>query len=111
MMKDEEECERHFTATHSRRQDGRYIVRLPVREQLSDLQASYQIAVSQLHSMERRFSKDDGLRHHYQAFLTEYAALGHMSQINPLDSSKTRVAYLPHHGVMKQSEDQKKLRN
>nr|XP_029718079.1 uncharacterized protein LOC115260876 [Aedes albopictus] len=90
---DEQRCEDHFQQTVGRDTDGRYIVRLPLREDmLPMLGDSYQLAFRRLQSMEKKFAVDEGLRIAYYEFLEEYESLGHMeewrhvpSEMNPAD--------------------------
>nr|XP_029715645.1 uncharacterized protein LOC115259260 [Aedes albopictus] len=80
---DEQRCEDHFQQTVGRDTDGRYIVRLPLREDmLPMLGDSYQLAFRRLQSMEKKFAVDEGLRIAYHEFLEEYESLGHMEEIS-----------------------------
>lgn len=110
LTEEEKAYEKHFVLTHVRRYDGRYVVRLLVREPFPDLTALYNVAASRLHGMERRSAKDNEFRTQYDEFLKEYADLAHMSSVVPTNPSMGCVAYLPHHGVQKQSGDTTKLR-
>nr|XP_029708070.1 uncharacterized protein LOC115254600 [Aedes albopictus] len=57
---DEQRCEDHFQQTIGRDTDGRYIVRLPLREDmLPMLGDSYQLAFRRLQSMEKKFAVDE----------------------------------------------------
>lgn len=57
-ISEEQECENSYARTHSRDQDGRYIVQLPVAASLPDLAATRQAALCMLAHMERRFERD-----------------------------------------------------
>ncbi|XP_053686415.1 uncharacterized protein LOC128735957 [Sabethes cyaneus] len=81
---DEQHCEAHFQQTVERDQDGRYIVRLPLREEvLPPLGDSYPAELRRFLTMERKFSKDENLRKAYHDFIQEYEMLGHMEEVNP----------------------------
>lgn len=95
---EEQRCEEHFVATHSRKADGRYMVRLPLTQKLTDLSTTRFAAVRSLAHMERRFVRDDRLRHMYAEFLQQYEELGHMSPVKHIERREnSRMCYLPHH--------------
>ncbi|XP_046142903.1 uncharacterized protein LOC123988101 [Osmia bicornis bicornis] len=75
---EEEECESHFCATHSRDHTGRYIVRIPLKAPASLLGSSRKIAQRCLQSTLRRLSKDSTYNQLYVEFMKEYEELGHM---------------------------------
>ncbi|XP_046145736.1 uncharacterized protein LOC123989070 [Osmia bicornis bicornis] len=75
---EEEECESHFCATHSRNHTGRYIVRIPLKAPASLLGNSHKIAQRCLQSTLRRLSKDSAYNQLYVEFMKEYEELGHM---------------------------------
>ncbi|XP_065092730.1 uncharacterized protein LOC135713532 [Ochlerotatus camptorhynchus] len=96
---DEQRCEDHFQQSVSRAEDGRYIVRLPLREEmLPMLGDSYPLALRRLQSMEKKFAVDEGLREAYHAFMEEYERLGHMEEVNP-SASRSPQFFLPHHAI------------
>ncbi|XP_018362910.1 PREDICTED: uncharacterized protein LOC108761073 [Trachymyrmex cornetzi] len=108
---EEERCEQHFFATHSRFPEGRYIVRLPFRHELPiDIGDSLPIATIFYEKMERKLSRHAELSAQYNDFLAEYLALGHMSAIeSPCDTALTPV-YIPHHSVLRETSSTTKLR-
>ncbi|XP_018394146.1 PREDICTED: uncharacterized protein LOC108772967 [Cyphomyrmex costatus] len=104
------ECKEHFQQTHTRDSTGRYQVRLPVRSSLVDLSATRRMAVRMLAVMERRFVREPTFRDRYCNFMREYLSLGHMSFAVPLSSDEVRVCFLPHHGVLKGTGSEEKIR-
>lgn len=76
---DEQEC--HFVRTHERLSDGRYQVRLPLRQGLPDLSSTRRAASRLLDVMRRRFDRDREFGTLYRAFMREYITLGHMSPV------------------------------
>ncbi|XP_036341980.1 uncharacterized protein LOC118751307 [Rhagoletis pomonella] len=70
----DDERERHFSATHSRTSDGRYVFQIVFRAGAPPLGDSYAHA------------------------LREYEDLGHMERVGPLDD-KEPCYYIPHHAV------------
>nr|XP_031836767.1 uncharacterized protein LOC116428794 [Nomia melanderi] len=103
--------ERHFKATTTRDDDGRYIVKIPFTSKLSDLGESRTQAENRLLGMERRLAKDPELHRQYCAFMTDYETLGHMTRItNKRVIDERPNYYLPHHAVIKESSFTTKLR-
>lgn len=81
ILKPEEvECEKLFSTT-TEIIDNRYNVRLPFKspDPASLLGNSYNRAIANLKSLEKRLSKDSDLRVQYNKFITEYIDLGHAS--------------------------------
>ena len=103
---DEDACERHFERTHCRNDDGRYVVRLPFREQPL-LVGSRAPAFHRLLSMERKLSRDEDLRLAYAKFLQEYEKLHHMIQCKKNIEDCESTYFLPHHAVIKQDGSRK----
>lgn len=107
--KEEAECEEYFRQTTKRDQNGRFVVSLPTRENISELGDSYETAFKRFQSLEQKLSKNMYLKNLYVNFMKEYQDLGHMA---PVDSSKDSnvIHYLPHHGVYKETSTTTKLR-
>ncbi|XP_076544258.1 uncharacterized protein LOC143305274 [Osmia lignaria lignaria] len=104
-------CEEHFKTTHSRANDGRYIVRLPFKTQSSiNLGESRSVALRCLRSLENRLIRNSAVSKPYQEFLSEYETLGHMKQVDPLPSSHKNCYYIPHHAVIRESSVTTRLR-
>ncbi|XP_020296284.1 uncharacterized protein LOC109861165 [Pseudomyrmex gracilis] len=104
-------CEQHFLRSVTRNPQGRFVVKLPIKEQvLHKLGGSYDIALKRLRSLERRFQRDTDLKDQYTQFIKEYLALGHMRLLDsqPVDDSMS--CYLPHHCVYKVTSQSRKLR-
>ncbi|XP_074028523.1 uncharacterized protein [Leptinotarsa decemlineata] len=109
---DEElECESHFRQNYFRDHEGRFVVKLPLKESYKNLGESLNAAISRLESVERKLSKDINLRNQYEEFLNEYEQLGHMSKIDiSLDDPNDIKFYLPHHSVIKENSSTTRLR-
>ncbi|XP_043288822.1 uncharacterized protein [Venturia canescens] len=97
---EEQECEAHFVATHSRDSSGRYIVRLPLRSSAIQLGQSFHTAHACLNRLVRKLDRDSHYKGLYDTFLGEYESLGHMSRVRDDEVGRDRVYYLPHHGVL-----------
>ncbi|XP_062538370.1 uncharacterized protein LOC134206658 [Armigeres subalbatus] len=99
--------EEHYIKTHSREENGRYIVRLPFNECKKELGDSYEIANRRLDKLLITLAKDPLKREQYFRFMAEYRSLGHMEEIN----ETTRDGYyLPHHAVFKTASSTTKIR-
>ncbi|GFW66193.1 integrase catalytic domain-containing protein [Trichonephila clavipes] len=65
-------CENHFKSTHSRDDQGRYTVAMPLKEDPSCLGESRQTAIQRLNSLWKRLSRDKEYLSLYEKFLQEY---------------------------------------
>ncbi|XP_029679590.1 uncharacterized protein LOC115245421 [Formica exsecta] len=107
---DEEECETQFKATLSRDRAGRYVVRLALKLQASQLGESRSTAQRCLQRTLRRLSTDPIYQNLYSSFILEYEELQHMIRVPPSSPELSPVFYLPHHGVLKDDSITTKLR-
>ncbi|XP_058816591.1 uncharacterized protein LOC131679858 [Topomyia yanbarensis] len=106
---EEQYCESHFSKTHFRAPDGRYVVRLPIREEmLLSLGESFTVAKRRFSGIERKLSMDPQLQLEYTRFMEEYQLLGHMTEAVP-DHSKPYF-YLPHHAIQRPESTTTKTR-
>ncbi|XP_011171522.2 uncharacterized protein LOC105204159 [Solenopsis invicta] len=104
-------CEEEFRNTHKRTPDGRFVVRLPFREDPSCLGESRRAALKRLQSVYRRLDRDAILKRQYIEVMEDYLRSGHMIQINEkISASEEPVYYLPHHAVVKEERETTKLR-
>jgi hypothetical protein len=71
-------CEAHLQRQTCRNQDGRFVVRLPVRSQVHQLGDSFKQAERRMHLLGKRFQRQPQLRKVYVKFVYEYADLDHM---------------------------------
>ncbi|GFY02312.1 DUF1758 domain-containing protein [Trichonephila clavipes] len=100
-------CEDHFKSTHSRDDQGRYTVAMPLKDP-SCLGESRQTAIQRLNSLWKRLSRDKEYLSLYEKFLQEYEDLGHMREIK-VDGSGVSF-YMPHHGVYRPEKSTTKMR-
>ncbi|XP_076176659.1 uncharacterized protein LOC143151443 [Ptiloglossa arizonensis] len=109
VLAEERACEAHFLSNTTRDPvSGRYMVRIPFREGERALGESYSVALKRWYALERRMSKDAGLKEEYLKFLRDYRDLGHMTRIES-PASETGY-YLPHQTVVKPSSRTTKFR-
>lgn len=107
---EEMECEQHFIQNLNKDNTGRFVVKLPLKENADRLGDSLQYAMKRFYALERKFSKCPNFKQNYINFITEYKELGHMSKINHPFNSVSSTYYLPHHGVEKIDSLTTKLR-
>uniref|UniRef100_A0A8D8XKE2 Uncharacterized protein n=1 Tax=Cacopsylla melanoneura TaxID=428564 RepID=A0A8D8XKE2_9HEMI len=103
---EEDMCEKHFVDTVSRDSTGRYVVRLPFREN-NEVELGYNrgIAKQWLLSLEKRLIKNPELNELYKENLDSYLSEGHM------EVTRKQVPYLlVHHGVFRESSLTTRLR-
>lgn len=111
LTEDESRCESLFVSTHYRLPDERYVVRLPFRDNVNvNLGDSLNIALKSFSKLEHRLSKDIKLYEDYSSFLREYLSLGHMTQLKPMESSKSPAYYMPHHPIIREVSSTSPLR-
>nr|XP_012152116.1 PREDICTED: uncharacterized protein LOC105664028 [Megachile rotundata] len=102
--------EQHFIQSAKRDETGRFIVSIPFKNNVSELGDSLKGAEKRVYAMERKLSKNPELKKQYTAFMEEYEALGHMTEISPSKYTNTSHFYLPHHAVVKEDSTTTKLR-
>ncbi|XP_047986442.1 uncharacterized protein LOC125226503 [Leguminivora glycinivorella] len=81
---EEQRCEDFFASTTVRDEEGRYVVKLPLRDDKICKGNSKDIAIKRLHSLERKFEKDNTLKARYTEVIKEYEQLGHMPDLRHL---------------------------
>lgn len=95
---EEEQMEEHFQETHSRTNDGRFVVRLPFSRSPELLGNSRGIASKRLSMINRKMSQQSEYSKTYTEFIDEYIALGHCSEVTTPES-KSPHYYIPHFSV------------
>lgn len=109
LTKEEQSCEDFFKSTVRRDVDGKFVVKLPIRDNLDKLGDSYNSALKRFHLLEKRFDRQPDLRQHYNSFINEYYNLNHMREVTE-DTSIQLPYYMPHHPVIKPSSTTTKVR-
>ncbi|XP_072392156.1 uncharacterized protein [Diabrotica undecimpunctata] len=106
-------CQELFNSTTTKDLHGRYIVQLPLREDITKLGDSYSTAMKRFQNLEKKLSNNLSLREQYHKFMEEYLALGHMTKIDDWElqiQGDIPKYYIPHHGILKTSSTTTKLR-
>lgn len=96
--KEEQLCEDHFVTNTVRNENGRYVVKLPIKAESFELGNSRQMALRRLMQLEQRFERMPLLKENYVQFMREYLELGHMQEAGPLPHGKQHY-YIPHHAA------------
>lgn len=110
MTSEEDQCEQHFLSTHTRRSDGRYVVRLPFKNPPPiSIGNSHAKALKCLEHLRRRLDKDVEISKEYDEFMRVYENLGHMERISKT-KQPLQCLYIPHHGVYKRNSESSQLR-
>ncbi|XP_053690841.1 uncharacterized protein LOC128739383 [Sabethes cyaneus] len=111
LSSEEQECEEHFRATHKRDSSGRFIVQLPLKENVVHLSNCRDLALKRFYMLEHRLSHNSALREQYVKFIQEYESLGHCKQVDERkDLPAQRNCYLPHHAVIRPDSTTTKCR-
>lgn len=97
---DEEQAERIFIGNYRRRRDGRYVVKIPMRENSFPIADSRNIALRRFHQLERQLQNNEQLRMKYVDFMREYESLGHMKKADKR-AIPGQTVYIPHHAITK----------
>ncbi|XP_065365526.1 uncharacterized protein LOC135958552 [Calliphora vicina] len=109
-------CEKFYTQTTTRQENGRYVVRLPFKSEFPDkvsLGSSRYIALAQYSSLEKTLAKDPELQAQYKSVLNDYITLDHMEETSSseiVSKDKYYSFYLPHHAVVRPEHKTTKLR-
>ncbi|XP_063365335.1 uncharacterized protein LOC134653901 [Cydia amplana] len=104
---DEQKCEDIFINTTKREEDGRFSVRMPLRESADTLGDSYTLAKNRFLSLERKLERLPEYKRLYCDFMREYEEMGHMTRVTDYG---TPNYFHPHHGVFREGSATTKLR-
>lgn len=112
LTEEEQRCEKFYSDTTKRREDGRYVVKLPFREDktLCIGGSSREIAVKRLKGLERKFTQDVKLKEEYTEVINEYLRLDHMQPVKENHEKREAAVYLPHHAVIREDKTTSKVR-
>ncbi|XP_048004299.1 uncharacterized protein LOC125240447 [Leguminivora glycinivorella] len=110
LTEEERRCEDLFASTTARDAEGRYVVKLPFRDEPTCKGNSREIAVKRLHTLERKFSRDPTFKARYSEVIREYEQLGHMVPVTESDRKTKEGIYLPHHAVIREDKVTTKVR-
>ncbi|XP_055713132.1 uncharacterized protein LOC129807708 [Phlebotomus papatasi] len=109
IQSEHEEVETLFSSTTSQGVDGRYMVMLPLKDQVKELDNNRGLAVRQLNYLDRKLGKNPSLRTEYDAIFREYLELNIIEKV-PISEMKNPSYYFPHHCVIKKDSATTKIR-
>lgn len=112
---EEKSCITHFNENLAQNEDGRFVVKLPFKENCHQLGNSYTSALRRFLSLEKRLIKNPELYVKYKTFMSEYESLNHMERVYDKDREKQLIDndkcfYLPHSYVINDRSRTTKLR-
>ncbi|XP_055714973.1 uncharacterized protein LOC129809183 [Phlebotomus papatasi] len=107
--KEHRDVEEFFTSTTTRNSEGRYVVRLPLNDNIKHLGNNRFSSVKQLLYLEKRLNKNEELKQEYSKVIEEYLQLG-IVELVPHDELNLPSFYLPHHCVVKEHSTTTKVR-
>ncbi|XP_062541873.1 uncharacterized protein LOC134209871 [Armigeres subalbatus] len=119
--KEEQDCEEDLKRTHSRADDGRYIVQLSKQPNFDRMLGESRTAALDKHrKLENRLERNPNMKEQYHTFMKEYLDMGHMRKLTDEEKqaeangmegrAQPTVFYLPHQAVLKESSTTTKLR-
>ncbi|XP_062714208.1 uncharacterized protein LOC134290983 [Aedes albopictus] len=104
-------CEKFFRDTTVRNEDGRYVVRIPFKEDaLETLGTNRQTALRRFQLIEGRLQRDPNLEAEYRKFMGEYEKLGHMKRVSETEAASEPAYFLPHHPIIREDSSTTKFR-
>lgn len=113
MTPEEQRCENIYESTTTRDAEGRYVVKLPFRDEqpaCADGQ-SREIALKRFHYLEKKLEKDIKLKQEYSKVFREYLELNHMQKIvRDAKEKAPKGLYLPYHAVIREDKETTKVR-
>ena len=101
LTREQAECERIFQETTTRAEDGRFVVKIPFRNDPPVLGPSRQTAVRRWRGAEHRLAKNPELQEQYHKVWEDHIQQGHMELVPKPDPKEDEATYLPHHPVVR----------
>lgn len=106
---EEQYCENHYNTTTIRDQDGKFVVKMPMKTNSHKLGTNLNNALHQQYRLDSRRKKNEQYNELYTAYMNDLIDKGYMTEVEPPTTGQ-QVHYLPHHGVMKMTSSSTKLR-
>lgn len=91
--------ERMFQQSHHRDENGRFIVKIPLKPNITELGSSREVALKRFFMLEKRFERDPIFYKKYSEFMSEYEQLGHMIEANKKPEPNEMCYHIPHHKI------------
>ncbi|GBM33740.1 hypothetical protein AVEN_75812-1 [Araneus ventricosus] len=109
VTKEAEICEEHFLKNYSRTETGKFMVKMPFKEDPSCLGESRKKAEKCLNSLWNRLRREPKLCELYKIFMQEYLHMGHMEEVIEYEEPDVNY-YIPHHCVFRPESNTTPLR-
>ena len=90
-------------------EQGRYQVKLPVKDDITQLLSNKDGAITRYKSLKHRLSKNQTLNKQYTEVMEDYIKSGFMEKVTE-DTEPEGVFYLPHHPIVKEDRATTKVR-
>ncbi|XP_048481684.1 uncharacterized protein LOC119693389 [Plutella xylostella] len=112
LTRNEKRCEEIYETTTTRNEEGRYIVKLPFKNDspLVSEANSKQIATQRFMQLERKFRRASDLKEEYTKVINDYIEQEHMERIPEKEKDIKKSVYLPHHAVVRDDKETSKTR-
>jgi len=107
---EEQETVQHFKQHTIRDKEGRFVVRLPIKQSITEIGTTLPMATARFLNVEKRLQHDEHLKNEYIRFMSEYIEMGHMVEVSEDSIQAQNHFYLPHHSVTKASSLTTKVR-
>ena len=101
-------CEEHYRQYTTRDSTGRYIVKLPFRQDPRTIGDTGYTTMHQFNSLKRRRWKEPQRWEQYCNYMANFIKAGYATRIAPVPNPPP-IIYLPHHAVVKESSSTTKL--
>ncbi|XP_072394175.1 uncharacterized protein [Diabrotica undecimpunctata] len=95
-------CEKLYTQTTCRNSEGRFVVKLPFKNEIPSFGDTKRLALQRFSSLERRFAKNESLKIQYSSFIKSFIDNHYLNPIQP-STAINNAYYLPHHCIYKES--------
>lgn len=95
-------AEQIFVKEHKRDEEGRFIVSIPIKPNITEFGSTRAVALRRFFALEQKFNRDVTFKEKYVEFMRDYEEKGHMCIVKEhKDNSKSEfLYYIPHHGVV-----------
>lgn len=90
---EQELCETIFREKHYRDPDGRFVVAIPLKPNITELGSSRQIAMKRFLMLEKRFQRDKVFHEKYINFMREFKELEHITQVKYNEHMNGKMVY------------------
>lgn len=107
LTREEKRCEEIYEKSTMRNEEGRYIVKLPFRNDSPQTPEgnTKEIAIHRFLQLEKKFKKSPDLKREYTKVIKDYINQNHMEKIPEREKDTKLSVYLPHHAVIRNDKE------